>query len=255
MYDQKYYTCNLPDLIMLFAYLGDVQMEITWLGHSGFKMKIASLTFLIDPWLKNNPMFPENKISETLEGVSHCLISHAHDDHAKDVLELAKEKNITLVGIYDYISYVDLTKKVKGIGFNKGGTIQLGPIEITMVSASHSSSFNSKNGLLYGGSEVGYMITYNNRTIYFSGDTDIMADMDWFGELHNPEIGILSAGGHYTMDMSRAAFAANKYFNFKTVIPCHYKTFPVLEQDAEVLIKSLPNSRVIEPIVLETITL
>ena len=102
---------------------------------------------------------------------------------------------------------------------------------------------------------MGYMIAYKNRTIYFSGDTDIMADMEWFGELHNPEIGLLSAGGHFTMNMSRAAFAAKKYFNFKTIIPCHYKTFPILEQSAQDLIKSLPNVQVIEPTVLRTITL
>ena len=58
------------------------------------------------------------------------------------------------------------------------------------------------------------MIAGEGHTIYVSGDTDIMADMAWMGELHQPDIGILSAGGHFTMDMARAAFAARKYFNF-----------------------------------------
>ena len=80
-----------------------------------------------------------------------------------------------------------------------------------------------------------------------------MADMDWMGELHNPDIGILAAGGHFTMDMKRAAWASKKYFNFKTVIPCHYKTFDALEQSAQALIDGLPGVDVIEPEMLKAI--
>ena len=88
-----------------------------------------------------------------------------------------------------------------------------------------------------------------------SGDTDIMADMDWMGDYHKPDIGILSSGGHFTMDMARAAYAAKRYFSFKTVIPCHYRTFPLLEQSAGVLAAGLPGVNVIEPQVLQPITL
>ena len=78
-----------------------------------------------------------------------------------------------------------------------------------------------------------------------------MADMQIFGELHNPEIGILCCGGHFTMDMKRAAYAAKKFFNFKTIFPCHYRTFPLLEQKADTLSDSLPHVDVIEPEVLK----
>ena len=87
------------------------------------------------------------------------------------------------------------------------------------------------------------MIAGEGRTIYVSGDTDVMADMAVFEDLHHPEIGILCAGGHFTMDMKRAAYAARKFFNFKTVIPCHYRTFPMLEQSAEALRAELPGVR------------
>jgi L-ascorbate metabolism protein UlaG (beta-lactamase superfamily) len=82
-----------------------------------------------------------------------------------------------------------------------------------------------------------------------------MADMEWIGAYHKPDIGILSAGGHFTMDMAQAAWAAKRYFNFKTVIPCHYRTFPLLEQSAQVLAEGLPGVDVIEPQVLEPIVL
>ncbi|MFN3294058.1 MAG: hydrolase, partial [Gemmobacter sp.] len=100
----------------------------------------------------------------------------------------------------------------------------------------------------------GFMIEHDGRTVYFSGDTDVMADMGVFNDLHSPEVGILSAGGHYTMDMKRAAYAARKFFNFQTIIPCHYRTFPALEQNADALRAGVaPGVRVIEPQVLEPI--
>ena len=99
------------------------------------------------------------------------------------------------------------------------------------------------------------MIRAEGRVIYFSGDTDIMADMGWFGEYYRPDIGILSAGGHFTMDMKAAAWAAKKYFDFKTVIPMHYRTFPLLAQDAKDLRAGLPGVDVIEPEVMSAIEL
>ena len=81
-----------------------------------------------------------------------------------------------------------------------------------------------------------------------------MADMDWIGDYHQPDIGILSAGGHYTMGMAEAAYAAKRYFKFKTLIPCHYRTFPLLEQNAQALVDALPEVNVIEPDVMQPIT-
>ena len=122
-----------------------------------------------------------------------------------------------------------------------------------MVNASHSSSFEGNEGPIYAGHESGYMIAGEGHVIYVSGDTDIMADMDWMGDLHRPDIGILSAGGHFTMDMARAAYAAKRYFDFRTVIPSHYRSFPMLATDAGPLRDGLPGVEVIEPELLRPI--
>jgi L-ascorbate metabolism protein UlaG (beta-lactamase superfamily) len=145
------------------------------------------------------------------------------------------------------------TEGIETIGFNKGGTVDLGGVKVSMVNAEHSSTFATPEGPRTGGSEVGFMIASDGHTIYHSGDTDIMADMEWFGDYYKPDIGILSAGGHFTMDMKAAAFAAKRYFNFKTVIPGHYRTFPLLEQSAQELIDKLPGVKVIEPQVMQAI--
>ena len=229
-------------------------MKIIWLGHGSFRLETADKTILIDPWLTGNPMMPEDRHEEAVAGASHILMTHAHFDHSIDVVALSKKLSAPVVGQYDVMSWWGETEGIETVGMNKGGTVDIGGgIRVSMVKAEHSSSFGTPEGPRAAGSEVGFMIHAEGRTLYHSGDTDIMADMAWFGEYYKPDIGILSAGGHFTMDMKAAAWAAKKYFNFKTVIPGHYKTFPILEQSAEVLAAGLPGVDVIEPRFLEAI--
>ena len=230
-------------------------MQITWLGHSGFRIEIETAVLLIDPWLSGNPMFPADRRTEALAGATHVLLTHGHGDHAGDAWTIAQDLGLPLVGIYDLVAAYPARAGIDNIGFNKGGTVTLNGAAVTMVNACHSSTREIDGKPVPVGSEAGFMIAGEGHTIYVSGDTDIMADMGWMAEYHQPDIGILSAGGHYTMDMKRAAFAANKYFNFRTIIPCHYRTFPVLAQNADDLRSGVaPNVQVIEPQVLEPIT-
>jgi L-ascorbate metabolism protein UlaG (beta-lactamase superfamily) len=231
-------------------------VNIIWLGHSGFRIEIEGAVLLVDPWLTGNPMFPADRRAEAIAGATHILLTHGHGDHTGDGLALAKELGIALVGTYDLISWWQAKEGVEGIGFNKGGTIDLNGAKVTLVNACHSSSVAGPDGApIYAGHEAGFMIAGEGHMIYLSGDTDVMADMGVFNDLHAPDIGILSAGGRFTMDMKRAAYAARTFFAFKTVIPCHYRTFPILEQTADVLKAALPGVKVIEPQVLEAITI
>ncbi|WP_273502591.1 metal-dependent hydrolase [Paracoccus sphaerophysae] len=230
-------------------------MKLTWLGHSGFRLEIEGAVILIDPWLTGNPVFPEDWRPEAIRGATHVLITHGHGDHTGDAIAIGKELGIPVVGIYDLITFWQSRDGIEGVGFSKGGTVDLNGARVTMVNAVHSSSIEGRDGPVYAGHESGYMIAGEGHTIYVSGDTDIMADMDWMGEFHKPDIGILCAGGHFTMDMERAAWAARRYFDFTTVIPCHYKTFPLLAQDAQPLRDGLPGVDVRTPEVMETIAL
>ncbi|MGI9395544.1 MAG: metal-dependent hydrolase [Boseongicola sp.] len=228
-------------------------MKIIWLGHSSFRIEIEDQVLLVDPWIEGNPVFPTERTDEAIASATAILLSHGHGDHAASAKGISEQLGIPIACIHE-LSSLRGKDEAETIGFGKGGTVRFGEVSVSMVNAVHSSSIDfSDDGLVYAGGEAGFMIRGEGHTIYFSGDTDIMADMAWLGEYYAPDIGILCAGGHYTMDMEGAAWAANKYFNFNTVIPCHYKTFPILAQSADALVAALPGVDVKTPEVMEIV--
>ena len=176
-------------------------MRYTWLGHASVRLEIGSEVLLIDPWLEGNPGFPDARRADALAGVTAILITHGHFDHADGVVQIASELGVTVYGIVELMGFWADVHGTDTVGFNKGGTVRIGDVSITMVNAAHSSSITHNGRLIYAGAPAGYMIEGEGRTVYVSGDTDVMADMSVLQALHAPEIGILCAGGHFTMDM------------------------------------------------------
>ena len=230
-------------------------MNIIWLGHGSFRLEIGDQVLLIDPWLTGNPMMEGQDAGAAVAGATQILITHGHFDHTADAVRLSRDTGAPVSGMYELVQALVAQGAVEGNACNKGGTARFGQVAATLVPASHSSSMSVEGTARYMGAECGFVIQGDGHTIYHSGDTAIMSDMDWIGAYFKPDIGILSAGGHYTMDMAQAAWAAKRYFDFKTVIPGHYRTFPALEQSAKALADGLPGVQVIEPQVMVPVAL
>ena len=82
-----------------------------------------------------------------------------------------------------------------------------------------------------GGTPCGFIIQFNNgKTVYYSGDTALFGDMKLFGELFDIDYAVLPIGDNYTMGPDDALIAA-KFLKAKCVIPVHYSTWPVIEQN------------------------
>ncbi len=211
--------------------------QITWLGHSTFELLFPSGEVLItDPWIEGNPVYPKNHKVERVDAIS---VSHAHFDHANDLLPLAKKFNPKIVAIFETASYFEKKGAKNTIGMNKGGTVDLGFVKLSMTDALHSNAIKDGDQLVYGGEAAGYVLTLpDGRRAYFAGDTALFSDMGLIGDFYGPELAFLPIGDHYTMDPHQAAHAA-RMLKVKRVIPMHYGTFPVMTGTPEQLTEKL----------------
>ncbi len=229
-------------------------MKITWFGHSCFRVETGSSVLLIDPFLRGNPTFQASGIAFEVatKGVTHVAITHGHDDHIGDAAEICKATGAPLFATYELALHV----KEKGAEtiqpMNTGGSVADKDFELTLVNALHSSS----SGGTYLGNPNGIVLkTKEGKTVYHMGDTDMFAGMGLIAEFHQPDIGIVPIGDRFTMGAKAAAFACKKFFKFKTVIPCHYGTFPgMLDPDASKFQAEMSGHNVVAPKVGETVT-
>ena len=236
--------------------------SVTWLGHAGFRIETGGQVLLIDPWLRGNPSFDEARFDEAVAGATAILLTHGHDDHAANSAEIAVKTGAKLLATYELANWIagKAASPIEAVGVNKGGTVVLGDaVRATFVNAVHSSSTVVDGKPVYLGAEGGWMIESGQgdaaETLYHMGDTDVFADMGLLQELHRPKIGVAPIGGHFTMDPARAAFACKKFFSFEAIVPCHYATFPLLEQSADGFAAAMAPTRVVAPKVMETVTL
>ena len=228
---------------------------VTWLGHSSFRIETGGRVLMIDPWLRGNPSFDESRFDEAVAGATDILVSHGHFDHTASVVEVAEKTGAKLTAQFEIAEYFGGQGVTELTPFHKGGTVDLGGVRVTLVDAVHSSSIVVDGKPVYLGTAAGLMIESGGETLYFMGDTDVFSDMGLFQELHRPKYGVVPIGGHFTMDAKRAAFACKKFFAFEAIIPCHYKTFPLLAQSAEEFTAAVAPTRVVAPMVMEKATL
>src|ERR1700694_4657689 len=204
-------------------------VSFTWVGHGTWKVRSANWKeIIIDPWVMNNPVAPE-KVKK-VEKCDVMLITHGHFDHVHDALEIAKQHKHKIVTNFEIGHWLG-SKGVEGgtiTGANKGGTVDIDGIKVTLVHAEHSCGITDGDKILYGGDASGLVIEFENGfTIYFAGDTDVFGDMALIAELSKLDAAFLPIGDFYTMGPHRAAKAVS-LLRVKTVVPMHFGTFPPL---------------------------
>ncbi len=222
-------------------------MKLTWYGHSAFAVEAAGKKILIDPFLSGNPSWGKGWEGPA-EGATHVLLTHGHNDHVGDAVDILKKTGAMLVANFEICMYlvgkgVDQSKINPG---NHGGTVDCGGFTTTFVPAWHSSSFAGEGGQnTYLGNPAGLVLHFpEDKTLYHMGDTDIFSDMALINELHEPKIGLVPIGDRFTMGGAVAALACRRFFNFETVLPCHYATFGIIDQSADKFVEGMKGSGV-----------
>ncbi len=203
----------------------------TWYGHACVEVRTpGGKVVLIDPWF-GNPKSP--RTADSVEQCDVMLVTHGHGDHMGEAVALASRLRPAWPSIHEMSLW--LARRLAGggdatIGMNKGGTIELAGLRVTMTTADHSAGDWNASGEvpLYLGEPAGFVVEVENGfRFYHAGDTNVFGDMRLIGELYHPDVALLPIGGHYTMGPTEAALAV-ELLGVDAVIPIHYGTFPLL---------------------------
>jgi L-ascorbate metabolism protein UlaG (beta-lactamase superfamily) len=202
-------------------------MQITYHGHSVVKIVTGGKTILIDPFINGNGL-TDLKVENEAPDV--ILLTHGHNDHVGDTLELAKKKNALVVApneLADYLGWQGAN--VHNMHIGGAHQFDFGKVKYTL--AFHGSSFVTEDQqIIYTGMPGGILFTAEGKTIYHAGDTALFGDMKLIGERHSIDVAFLPIGDNFTMGPEDAAYAA-ELLNPKVVVPIHYNTFPPIRQN------------------------
>lgn len=226
-------------------------MQITWFGHSTFRLEIGDSSVLIDPFFTGNPSF-QGDVVEVTRGVTHILITHGHSDHTGDAAEIAKRTGAKIVSSFEICMWL-AEKGVPAVDpMNTGGTTDQGDFRVTLVQAFHSSAQFENGAWQSLGHPNGIIVEpKDGPTVYHMGDTAIFGDMGLINEIYEPSVGLVPIGGRFTMGPRVAALACEKFFDFDVIVPIHYGSFPPLEPTAERFLDFMDSSKVSRVVVPE----
>ncbi|WGH25838.1 MAG: metal-dependent hydrolase [Candidatus Shikimatogenerans bostrichidophilus] len=202
-------------------------MKITYYTHSTILLEINNKNIIVDPFFTNNPIIKYNYLEKIIKkiNIDYIFVTHAHYDHTIDVEKIYKKFNSIIISNYEICRYFS-KKGCKTFSINFGSFIKINSLfYIKYVYALHSSSFNDGS---YGGNPGGFIIKYNNKIIYISGDTYVFRDMKYFYKNLFINLSILPIGGRYTMDV-KDAYYASCLLKCNNILGVHYNTFPEIK--------------------------
>ena len=202
-------------------------MFITYFGHSCFMVDTGGKKLLFDPFISPNPL--ARHISLSTIQADYILVSHGHEDHTADLIELAKQTGATVISSFEIHSWLHKNGITNTHPMNTGGHWIFEFGKVKCVNAVHSNSLPDGT---YAGSPMGFLIESNGGNFYYAGDTALHYDMKLIGDYKQIDFAFLPLGNNFTMGVDNAVIAAD-FIKCDKIIGMHYDTMPMIKIDHE----------------------
>ncbi|NLP51973.1 metal-dependent hydrolase [Bacillus sp. RO1] len=220
-------------------------MKVSYHGHSVVKVEANGKTFLFDPFITGNGL--TDLTAEDVK-VDVILLTHGHNDHVGDTVDLALKNDALVVAPFELAEYLGW-QGVRVHEMHIGGAHEFDFGRVKLTQAFHGSSYTDyeTKTIVYTGMPSGILLTIDGKTIFHAGDTALFSDMKLIGELNDIDVAFLPIGDNFTMGPDDAVLAA-KWLDASSVVPIHFNTFPVIEQNPHEFVSKLPEGvgRVLE---------
>lgn len=202
-------------------------MELTYFGHATFQIETGDTTLLFDPFFGGNP---HTDVDPGTLDPDVVLVSHAHQDHYDDVDAFTGEDGPLIISNFEIITRIGQDYGHENVHpLNEGGLIEFEWGTVEGTHARHSSSFPDGT---YGGMAGGFVLEFDEATVYYTGDTAPFAEMQWIGDVYDVDVMLAPVGDVVTMGVDGAIHTA-EMVEPTTVVPVHYDTFPFIEVDLD----------------------
>jgi L-ascorbate metabolism protein UlaG (beta-lactamase superfamily) len=208
---------------------------LTYLGHSAFLLEGGGTKLVIDPFLTGNPMAAKKPEEIQADWV---YLTHGHNDHFGDVLDIARRNDATIIAPFELATYCE-SKGATVHPMHIGGAHEFPFGRIKLTIAHHGSAFVEDNGtIVYTGNPSGALITMDHKTFYHAGDTALFYDIKLIGEMNKIDLSALPIGDNFTMGIDDAVIAT-EYLRPDKVIPMHYNTFDVIQANPSEFVEKI----------------
>lgn len=200
-------------------------MIVHYYGHSCFAVEIGGRTLLMDPFITGNEL--ARNVDSTQVRADYILISHGHDDHLADAVDIARRTGATVISNFEISCWLEKQGLQKLQGMNHGGAARFEFGRVKLVNAIHSSCFTDGS---YAGHPCGFVVESAAGHFYYSGDTALTLDMQLIGQTTPLRFAALCIGDHFTMGVEDALKAA-EFIRCNEILGVHYDTFPPITID------------------------
>ena len=216
---------------------------ITWHGHGTFTFDFDGVKVVVDPFFADHN--PVAKIGVGDVAADFILQTHGHGDHIADTVALAKRTGAQVIANAEIAGWVGRHGHGNTWAMNTGGSYRFSFGRVKMTPALHSSGLPDGT---YGGDPGGFVVFAEDATVYIAGDTALFGDMTLIGDL-GLDVAILPTGDNFTMG-PEDALASLAYLRPRVVIPCHFSTWPPIEQDMEAWVARVAGETDVVPVLL-----